>query len=245
PGLTDAIAVRNQGKPIVVISGFSKWAVTVVAHKDLGLTSFTQLKGRKVGLIKGTNADLSFLGMLEKYKLSYSEQPGADIQIVYYKSYPALSAALLTKNVDAAGFTDPYGTQAVFRGYGTKLQPGNTPLGQPMSPLVTTEKFYDENQALIVRVLKCLTEANKIFQTQPDVAETFVTKTMFGGFLTPREYREMATNGSYTTDMTLDHVQTTIDMMNRYAMVQLDSKTPLKAASFVNLDLLRKAKETK
>ncbi|NTV46185.1 MAG: ABC transporter substrate-binding protein [Chlorobiales bacterium] len=99
PGLGNAISLRSQGKPIVVIAGFSKGGLTVVGRKDLGLTTFLQLKGRKVGLIKGSNADLSFLGMLEKYKLSYSEQPGKDIQILYGKSYPALSAALLTKNI--------------------------------------------------------------------------------------------------------------------------------------------------
>ncbi|NTV46186.1 MAG: hypothetical protein HGB11_06620 [Chlorobiales bacterium] len=96
-----------------------------------------------------------------------------------------------------------------------------------------------------MHVLKCLTESSKIFQTQPDVAETFVTKTMFGGFLTPREYRSIATNGSYTTDITVEHIQTTIDMMSKYGMIEQDPKNPLKASSFVKLDLLKKAKQVK
>ncbi|NTV46809.1 MAG: ABC transporter substrate-binding protein, partial [Chlorobiales bacterium] len=243
PGLANAITLRNQGKPVVVIAGFSKGGLTVVGRKDLGLTTFAQLKGHKVGLIKGSNADLSFLGMLEKYKISYSEQPGKDVQILYGKSYPSLSAALLTKNIDAACFPDPFGTQAISRGYANKIgHPYDTPIGEPVRPLITSEKFYNENQALLVRMLKCLTESSKIFQTQPAVAEAFVTKTMFGGFLSGKEYRTMATNGSYTTDITVEHIQTTIDMMNRYGMIELDPKNPLKASSFVKLDLLKKAK---
>lgn len=240
PGLGTVIKLRNEGQPVVVISGFSKGGLMVVGRKDLGMTSLAQLKGRKVGLIKGTNAELAFLGMLDKYNISYSEKPGKDVQIIYGRSYPALSASLLTKYIDAASFPEPYATQAILRGYATKiLQPYQTPLGEPIRPLITNEKFYNDNPDLTLRVLQCLSEATQIFETQPDVATEFVTKTMFGGFLRAKEYRAMAANDKFTTDMSVEHIQATIDMMNKYGMID---KTPLKASSFVRVDLLNKAK---
>lgn len=237
------VKARNNGDPLLIIGGFSKGGVNIIGRSALGLKSITQLKGRKVGVVKGSTHELILFATLDKYKLTYSDQPGKDVQIVYASSYPALSSALLTKNIDAMCQSEPQASQAISRGYGNSIRlPYDTPLGEPGRAIITTEKFYKEHPDLALRVMRCFVEATETFIKQPDLAESFITKTMFGGFISSDEYRDAIANAPFTTDMTTDHVQTAIDMMSKYGLIQLDPKKPLKASSFVREDLIEKAK---
>jgi NitT/TauT family transport system substrate-binding protein len=239
--MTGTIKARNNGDPLLIIGGFSKGGVNIIGRTALGLKSISQLKGHKVGVVKGSTHELVLFATLDKYNLTYSEQPGKDVQIVYASSYPALSSALLTKNVDAACQSEPQASQAISRGYGTSIRlPYDTPLGEPGRAIIATEKFYNSDVAL--RAMRCFVEATETFIRQPDLAESFIIKTLFGGFITSDEYREAIANAPFTTDMTTGHVQTAIDLMSKYGLIQLDPKKPLKAKAFVREELLEKAK---
>jgi NitT/TauT family transport system substrate-binding protein len=74
----------------------------------------------------------------------------------------------------------------------------------------------------------------------PAEAEKYVREKMFKGQITAEEYQEAIGNSPFTYDVTVEHVQIAADLMARYGIGKM--ATPPKAADFVRLDLLNKAK---
>ncbi len=78
-----AIAGRAAGVPIYAVAGFAKGGARIVVGKDSGIKSIAQLKGKKVGVARGGAQELLLLAELAKFNLTWSDQPGKDVQIVY------------------------------------------------------------------------------------------------------------------------------------------------------------------
>jgi NitT/TauT family transport system substrate-binding protein len=106
--------------------------------------------------------------------------------------------------------------------------------------MVMTEKMYNEKPDVALRVLKCFVEATKTFIEKPDQAEKYVRDNLFRGQISDQEYRDAMSNAAFSYDLTVEHIQTTTDMMVKYKVGRLQN--PPKASDWVKLDLLRKAK---
>jgi NitT/TauT family transport system substrate-binding protein len=237
--LDAAIAGRAAGAKVFVVAGFSKGGVRIVGRPDLNIRTIAQLKGRKVGVARGGAQELCLLAELAKAKLTWSDRPGKDVQLVYL-SYADLNGALLGKNIDAMCQSEPQSTQAIARGFGREiLKPYDTPMGEPVRALVMTEKMY-ANRDLATRVMRCFVEATRTFLADPARAETYVRTKVFKGQLTSAEYREAMSNAAFTYDITQQHVQVTTDLMAKLGVGRM--ARPPKAAEWVRLDLLAAAK---
>jgi NitT/TauT family transport system substrate-binding protein len=63
---------------------------------------------------------------------------------------------------------------------------------------------------------------------------------MFKGQISGDDYDDALSNAAFTYDVTADHIQVTTDLMAKYGVGKMAS--PPKAADWVKLDLLKKAK---
>lgn len=81
-----------------MVGGFAKGGVRIVGRADLNLRSIADLKGKKVGVTRGGPQEILLFTMLSENKLSWSDKPGKDVQIVYM-GYPDLNQALLAKEM--------------------------------------------------------------------------------------------------------------------------------------------------
>ena len=235
-----AIAGRASGVPIYVVAGFAKGGARLVAQTGSNIKSVADLKGKKVGVARGGAQELLLLAELAKANLTWSDQPGKDVQIVYM-AFADLNQALLQKQIDAMCQSEPQSSQAIHKGFGVEImKPYDTPLGAPVRALVITEKLYKDKPDVARRFLQCFVEATKTFIEKPEVAQKYVIEQMFKGQLTPEEFREAIENSPYTYDMTVEHVQTTTDLMQKYGVGRM--QTPPKASDWVKLDLLATAK---
>ena len=235
-----AIANRAGGGKVFVVAGFAKGGARLVGRSDLDLHDVAALKGRKVGVARGGAQELLLLAELAKAGLSWSDQPGKDVQLVYLP-FADLNQALLQKQVDAMCQSEPQSSQAINRGFGKEiLKPYDTPLGEPVRVLVMSEKLYAERPALAQKVLECFVDATRTFQQDPALAERYVREQMFKGQLTHDDYQDAMSNAAFTTDVTAEHIQATTDLMVKYGVGRLAA--PPRAADWVKLDLLQKAK---
>lgn len=235
-----AISGRANGVPIVVVAGFAKGGARIVAHAESGIRSVKDLKGRKVGVTRGGAQELLLLAELEKHGLTWSEKPGKDVQIVYL-AFADLNQALASRNIDAMCQSEPQSSQAINRKFGLEiLKPYDTPMGEPVRTLVMTEKMYKERRDVAERLMRCFVEATRFFNDNPALAEKYVRETLFKGQLTSQDFRDAMDNAGYTYDVTVEHIAVTTEFMQKYGVGRMAN--PPKAADWVKLDLLAKAK---
>lgn len=235
-----AVAGRAAGAPVYAVAGFSKGGIRILGRSDLGLKKVSDLKGKKVGVPRGGAQELALFAELSKVGLTWSDQPGKDVLIIYM-AYADLNQAMLQKQIDAMCQSEPQSAQAIAKGIATEIiKPYDTPLGEPVRVMVMTEKMYKEKPDVALRVMKCFVEATKTFIEKPDLAEKYVRDNLFRGQISDQEYKDAMSNAAFSYDLTVEHIQTTTDLMVKYKVGRLQN--PPKASDWVKLDLLQKAK---
>jgi NitT/TauT family transport system substrate-binding protein len=236
-----AIAGRAGGTPIYAVAGFAQGGARIVIRSDVGIKSIADFKGKKIGVARGGAQELLLLAELSKYKLTWSDKPGKDVQLVYLP-FADLNQALQAKNIDGMSQSEPQSSQAINKGFGVELmKPYDTPMGEPIRALVMTEKMY-ANKPLAEIFMKCFVETTKLFIEKPDLAQKFVVEKMFKGQITNQDFKDAMGNAEYTYDLTAEHIQITTDFMQKYGVGRMAK--PPKATEWVKLDLLANAKKS-
>ena len=235
-----AVAARAAGVPVYVLAGFARGGARIVGRSDMKWKTVADLKGKKVGVARGGAQELVLLAELGKYKLSYSDKPGKDVQIVYM-AYADLNQALMARNIDVMCQSEPQSSQSISKGFGVEIiKPYDTPLGEPVRTLIMTEAMYAKKD-VAERFMKCFVEATKHFIDNPAAAEKYVREKLFKGQLTSDDYKFAIGNSPFSYDVTVQHIQTTTDLMAKYGIGRM-AKPPV-AKEYVKLDLLEKAKK--
>jgi NitT/TauT family transport system substrate-binding protein len=101
--------------------------------------------------------------------------------------------------------------------------------------------MYKEKRGVAERVLKCFVEATKTFIDNPKLAEKYVRETMFKNQITSGDYQDAIANSPFTYNLTVEHIQVTTDLMQKYGVGRM--KNPPVAKDWTKLDLLEKAKK--
>lgn len=237
-----AVSGRAKGIPIYVVAGFAKGGARLVARPDVGIASIKDLKGKKVGVTRGSIQELLLAAELAQHGLTSADTAGKDVQIIYL-SYPDLNQALLGKNVDAIMQTEPQSSQAINKKFGVEvLKPYDTPIGEPVRTLVMTEKFYKEHRAVAEKFMRCFVEATKTFIDNKAVAEKYVTQTIFKGQISKEDFADAIGNSPYSFDITPEHIQITSDIMFKQGISKMTA--PLNAKDWVKTDMLDAAKKS-
>lgn len=229
------ISARGNGAPIYIVGGFAKGGARLLATPESGIKSVADLKGKKVGVTRGSIQEVLLAAVLGDAGMKAS-----DIQTTYLL-YPDLNQALLQKQVDAIMQTEPQSSQAIARGFGVEvMKPYGTAVGSPIRTMVMTEKFYNEKKELASKFMACFVKAQKTFMDQLEVAEKFVTQDLFKGQVTGDEFKAAIGNSPYTIEMNADHIQKVTDVMAKYGVGKM-AKPPV-ATEWVKTDLLDAAK---
>ncbi len=236
-----AIAGRASGAPIYAVAGFAKGGARIVVATGSPIKKVADMKGKKVGVARGGAQELLLLAELAKAGLSWSDQPGKDVQIVYLP-FADLNQALMQKQIDAMAQSEPQASQAINKGFGTELlKPYDTPIGEPIRTLVMTEKLYN-NKPLAAKFMKCFVQSTRTFMDDPKLAQNYVVSNMFKGQITADDYKDAIENSPFAYELTTEHIQTTTDFMVKYGVGRM-AKPPV-AKDWVKLDLLDQAKKS-
>ena len=240
--LDAAVAGRASGVPIYVVAGFAKGGARIVSRPDLSIKSIADLKGKKVGVARGGAQELLLDAELAKNNLTWSDQPGKDVQI-FFMPFADLNQALMQKNIDVMCQSEPQSSQAINKGFGVEvMKPYDTAIGSPVRTLVMTEKFYKERRPLAEKFMRCFVEATKTFIDNKATAQKFVTQTLFKGQITADDFNDAIGNSPYSYDITPAHIQTTTDVMFKQGIGKMSN--PPVAKDWVKTDLLEQAKKS-
>ncbi|MDE1150744.1 MAG: ABC transporter substrate-binding protein [Azospirillaceae bacterium] len=236
-----AISGRASGAPIYIVAGFAKGGARLVASPDAKVAKVADLKGKKVGVTRGGIQEVLLAAELAQNNLTWSDQPGKDVQIVYL-NYPDLNQALMLKQLDAIMQTEPQGSQAVNGGFGVEVvKPYDTAIGTPVRTLVMSEDFHDKHKAVAEKFMRCFVKATKTFIDSPATASKYVRETLFKKQLTEADFDSAMGNAQYSYDIDPAQIQVTGETMSKYGVSKL-AKVPT-ATDYVKLDLLADAKK--
>ena len=235
-----AISGRANGVPIYMVAGFAKGGARVVAGAESGIKSLRDLKGKKVGVTRGGMQEILLMAELEKAGLTWSDKGGKDVTIVYL-AFADLNQALAAKQIDAMCQSEPQSSQAINKKFGVEvMKPYDTAIGEPYRVLVMSEKLYKEKKDVAQRVMKCFVEATATFIRDQGLAEKYVKDQMFKGQISSQDFKDAMDNAAFTYEVSLAHIDTVTALMQKYGVGRMAN--PPKAADWVKLDLLQKAK---
>ena len=237
-----AIQGRANGAPIFVVAGFANGGARVVARPDSGIKAIKDLKGKKVGVTRGGIHEVLLAAELAQAGLTFSDQPGKDVQLVFL-AFADLNQALLGKNLDAIMQSEPQSSQAINKGFGVEvMKPYDTPIGEPVRTMVMSEKFYATRRATAAKFMNCFVQATKTFIDDKPTAEKYVRNVIFKGQITSDDFQDAIANSPYTYDISPQHIQVTTDVMNKTGVGKM-RKAPV-ASEWVKTDLLDEAKKS-
>ena len=237
-GVEAAISAIAGGAPAQIITSVTTGGIAWVSRPDLNINTIADLKGRKFGVIRGLH-ELVLLKMLEQNNLTFSTSPGADVQLVFINSPPAVNTALKNKEVDAMSNPEPFPSRAVVEGFGKPLlRPYDTPLGAMPRAVFMRGDFLKANPETAQRFVDAVVDATMTLRADPKLARDYAVNEFLKGAITPADWDLAAQNQGYDVSLTADTVQAYIDSMRKYGMI----KAQLQASAITELSMLEKSK---
>ncbi len=115
--VTTAITAIDHGADLRIIAMTGRGSDGLLVRRDSGITSWTDLKGKRIATIRASILDVLLLQALEAHGLD----PSRDVSLVYFQKLGDMISALKTGQVDATSNTEPFMTDAVRQGWGQIL----------------------------------------------------------------------------------------------------------------------------
>ena len=161
-----------DGKPVAVVATISEigQAIRIIARKDRAIFTPNDLRGKKIGLVRGTTADF----FLHTY-LAVAYINPKDVRVVNVAT-DKLVDALLKGEVDAVSTWSPF--TLVLR---ERLGSNAVILDQPNFYIMTwniavTQEFVKNNPERIMRFLRAIVRASRFIREHPDEGRTISAK---------------------------------------------------------------------
>lgn len=145
---------------------------SVFARKDRGISSFSDLKGKRIAYLPGT-VSYFFLGrIMKKYNISRTELKLSSMQP------PAMPAALVGGAVDAFSMWEPWGTQAVMQMPDNVINLTEPELYRYESLLTGHTDAITKQPDVPDKIIKALIEAESFIQNHNDEAFAILSRAI-------------------------------------------------------------------
>ena len=229
------VSNHNLDPNIVVVAQATR-LVRWIAVVGRNIDTLDQLKGKKVGIARGSGGEVFWLAMLDKLKLN-----AADYTVVNVEA-PEMVAALERGNIDAYAVWEPWVTRGLAAVKNTKVLKDQEGILEQGVYIYMNLGWIKKNPAQAEGFMRALVEATDIINKDRKRAAKDVSAFLKN--LDPPLVEQLMTK--LTFDMELG--DTTINMF-RLAESQLKQQgkltKPLDLGAFVYPDLLRKVQPTK
>jgi ABC-type nitrate/sulfonate/bicarbonate transport system substrate-binding protein len=138
----------------------------VIANKDSGIATITDLRGKKIGYMKGSSAHF----LLEMLLVEHGLVP---TQVELVSVTPADGpTALAQRYVDAIAIWEPYATQALELLHERAVQLAPPGTYRATYNFVAMHGFIHQRPQVVMRFLTAIERANRLISDQRDAAQT-------------------------------------------------------------------------
>lgn len=163
-----------QGTPARALASMDRAEyIYIVARKDRGIGTPSDLKGKRIGTAAGSIAEFHLGRFLFLHGLGMQ-----DIHYVSMKTPPETSDAVVNGSLDAAVLAQPYADQARDRlGENSVVWPAQN--NQPLYALVvSTDSWITGHPEHITRFLRALAEAEEYMSSHPAESKAIVQRRL-------------------------------------------------------------------
>lgn len=198
-GDSPAIIARAAGQDtrIVGMAATGPQSLAVVIPKLSKVSSPAELKGKKVGVVKGSYAHHLLALVLEGAGLTLS-----DIQAINL-GHAEIAAALQRGDLDAGAVWEPLLTKLQDEGTARVLQDG-TGIKKGALVILATQSFASQNPELVTTVLRAYQRGHAFINAQPDEAAGLVSKDVR---LSPDRLRKVLAKFDFDPELHPDDIE--------------------------------------
>ena len=190
------------------------------------------LKGKKVGVAKGTGGEIFWNRVVDKLKLNAADYNIVDIEA------PEMVAAIERGDIDAFATWEPWPTRALMNVKGTKILQDAEGIYNNINFVYMNRGWIEKNEDAAVRFVRALVEANDLLQKDRPAATAMVSKFLKMPIELTRELMPKMEYDMTLTDRSLTAVKISEDQLR----AQGKMKTPLDYTRYIYPDLLRKVR---
>ena len=184
-GLSATMQVATKGFPMAVLANGCDGGWMLLAKP--GITSFAQLRGKKVGVQNGSIALVSL-----NWKLK-AEGLAGQVELLFLDNQDQ-PVPLARGDVDAICCFEPYATFAELNGFGKRLWvPYDTPMGKTNLGFVASTPFIAKEPALTRTLVQAHVKATERMRADPAIA----VETTVKQFNMSREVAEASTRNLF------------------------------------------------
>jgi NitT/TauT family transport system substrate-binding protein len=224
------IANHNLDPNVVVVAQAAR-LVRWIALVGRNIDNLDQLKGKKVGVARGSGGEVFWLAMLDKLKLN-----AADYTVVNVEA-PEMVAALERGNIDAYAVWEPWVTRGLSAVKNTKVLRDQEGILEQGVFIYMNQGWIKKNPAQAEAFVRALVEATEIINKDRPRAAKDVSA--FLKSLDPPMVEQLMTKLTY--DMELSNASISMLKLAESQLKQQNKLTkPVEYGAFIFPDLLRK-----
>jgi ABC-type nitrate/sulfonate/bicarbonate transport system substrate-binding protein len=190
---------------------------------------FNELKGKKIGIPKGTGAEIFWIGVMKKFNLTPSDYTVVDIEA------PEMVAALERGDINAFAVWEPWPTRALTSIKGAKVLADNEDIVQNRNFVYMNRGWIERNQETAARFVRSLCEANDLINSDRPAAAKMVAKFLNMPLALATELMPKVEYDMFWTDRSLHTIKESENLL----VARGKMKAPLDYADYVYTDLLK------
>src|SRR5215470_6080091 len=228
--LAGVINHNVDNKVVAVADGtyLVKW-LSVVGRN---VQSLDELKGKRIGIAKGTGSEIFWSRVLAKRNLQ-----AADFKIVDIEA-PEMLAATERGDIDGFAVWEPWPTRTLMAVKGTKVLQTAEGIYNNINFVYMNRGWIEQNRDTAVKFMRSLIEANDLIEKDRPAAAKMVAK-----FLKMPEALAVELMPKVEFDMTwTDRAVATIKIAEEQLASQKKLKAPLDYSQYVYTELLKKVR---
>lgn len=190
------------------------------------------LKGKKLGIAKGTGSEIFWNGVVQKFHLNPADYTIVDIEA------PEMLAAIERGDIDGFAVWEPWPTRTVMAVKGTKVLTGSEGIVQNRNFVYMNRGWIEKNRDMAERFMLSLCEANDLINNDRPKAAAMVAKFLNMPVELASELMPKLGFDMYWHDVTLTAIQASEQLLIKQGKM----KAPLDYAGYIDVELLKKVR---
>jgi NitT/TauT family transport system substrate-binding protein len=190
------------------------------------------LKGKRVGVAKGTGGEIFWNRVVEKLKLNPADYKIIDIEA------PEMVAAIERGDIDAFATWEPWPTRALMNVKDTKVLQDAEGIYNNINFIYMNRSWIEKNQDTAVRFMRAMVEANDLINKDRSAAAGMVAKFLKMPIELARELMPKVEHNITFTDRSVATIKISEEQLQRQGKL----KAPLDYSRYVYTDLLQKVR---